>query len=74
MGSDRSLEELIFLVEEAPEGGYLARAVGQSIITEADDLAGLREAVLDPSAATSRRRIFLGSSGFTWSGTEVLAV
>ena len=39
----------IFLVEEAPEGGYTARAPGQSIFTEAatlDDLrANIREAV-----------------------------
>ena len=39
------MTELVFLVEEAPEGGYTARALGTSIVTEADDLAGLREAV-----------------------------
>jgi hypothetical protein len=37
--------ELIFLVEEAPEGGYTARALGQSIFTEADDLEELRRNV-----------------------------
>ncbi len=36
------MSELIFLVEEAPEGGYTARAGGQSIFTEADTLDGLR--------------------------------
>lgn len=36
------MEELIFLVNEAPEGGYTARALGESIFTEADDLDGLR--------------------------------
>ena len=40
-------DELIFLVEDAPEGGYTARAVGASIFTEADDLDGLREQVRD---------------------------
>jgi hypothetical protein len=39
--------ELIFLVEEAPEGGYTARALGASIFTEADDLEQLRRSVLD---------------------------
>ncbi len=43
------MSELIFLVEEAPEGGYTARALGQSIVTEADTLdelrANIREAV-----------------------------
>ena len=29
---------LIFLVEDAPEGGYTAHALEQSIVTEADDL------------------------------------
>jgi hypothetical protein len=41
------MTELIFMVEEAPEGGYMARAVGESIFTEADDLAGLHEQVRD---------------------------
>lgn len=42
--------ELIFLVEEASEGGYTARALGHSIFTEADTVEQLhynvREAVL----------------------------
>lgn len=41
------MDELIFLVEEAPEGGLTARALGESIFTEADDLEGLREMVRD---------------------------
>jgi hypothetical protein len=41
------MEELIFLVEDAPEGGYTARALGVSIFTEADDLNNLREMVRD---------------------------
>ncbi|HLL16787.1 MAG TPA: hypothetical protein VK388_17140 [Pyrinomonadaceae bacterium] len=40
-------DELIFLVEDAPEGGYTARALGVSIFTEADDLNSLRESVRD---------------------------
>lgn len=39
------MTELVFLVEEAPEGGYVARALGTSIVTEADDLPDLRRAV-----------------------------
>lgn len=43
------MSEIVFVVEEAPEGGFIARAVGESIFTEADDLAQLharaREAV-----------------------------
>jgi hypothetical protein len=29
------MSELIFLVEEAPEGGFIARALSQAIFTEA---------------------------------------
>ena len=39
------MNELIFLVEEAPEGGYTARALGESVFTEADDLDELRRNV-----------------------------
>jgi len=37
--------ELVFLVEDAPEGGYTARALGESIFTEADSRDELVEAV-----------------------------
>ncbi|TRU23586.1 MAG: hypothetical protein EWV81_15780 [Microcystis aeruginosa Ma_SC_T_19800800_S464] len=29
------MTEIVFLVEDAPEGGYTARALGESIFTEA---------------------------------------
>jgi len=41
------MNELIFLVEEADEGGYNARALGASIFTEADNLNELYEQVRD---------------------------
>ncbi|HVT56891.1 MAG TPA: 2-oxoisovalerate dehydrogenase [Thermoanaerobaculia bacterium] len=41
------MSELIFVVEEAPEGGYTARALGEPIFTEADDLDGLYEKIRD---------------------------
>ena len=34
--------EVIFAVEEAPEGGYTAHALGYFIVTEADSWAELR--------------------------------
>lgn len=40
-----ALTELVFLVEQAPEGGYTARALGEAVFTEADTLEHLREAV-----------------------------
>jgi hypothetical protein len=44
------LNEIIFLVEEAPEGGYTARALGHSVFTEADSWAELAAAVRDAVA------------------------
>lgn len=41
------MNEIIFLVEEAPEGGYTARALGESIFTEADDVENLHEQIRD---------------------------
>ena len=41
------MQELIFVVEEAPEGGYTARALGVSIFTEAETLESLRDQVRD---------------------------
>jgi hypothetical protein len=53
------MNELIFLVEEDPSGGYTARALGASIFTEAETKeqlqSNIREAVCchfdDPSMA-----------------------
>jgi predicted RNase H-like HicB family nuclease len=39
------MSEIIFLVEEADEGGYTARAVNESIFTEGDTLEDLRRNV-----------------------------
>jgi len=39
--------ELVFLVEEAAEGGFVARALGESIVTEADSYEQLRETIRD---------------------------
>ena len=41
------MTEIIFLVENEPEGGYMARAIGESIFTQADSIPELREMVKD---------------------------
>lgn len=41
------MTEIVFLVEEDPDGGYTARAVGEAIFTEADDAESLRDEVRD---------------------------
>jgi len=40
-------DEIIFAVQESPEGGYEARAVSAPIVTEADTLGELRAMVRD---------------------------
>ena len=42
-----AVKELVFLVEEAPEGGFTARALGAPVFTEADSLDALRDAIRD---------------------------
>ncbi len=44
------MNEIIFLVSEAPEGGYEARALSASIYTEADTLEELKRMVRDAVA------------------------
>ncbi|MDN5882316.1 MAG: hypothetical protein L0H37_08085 [Nitrosospira sp.] len=41
------MNEIFFLVENANEGGYTARALGESIFTEADDTESLYRQVRD---------------------------
>ncbi|PYK64135.1 MAG: 2-oxoisovalerate dehydrogenase [Verrucomicrobia bacterium] len=41
------MNEIIFLIEEAVEGGFTARALGPSIFTEAETLDTLRQQVRD---------------------------
>lgn len=36
------MSEIIFLIQEAPEGGFSARALGESIFTEAETVDDLR--------------------------------
>ncbi len=38
---------ILFIVEEAPEGGLIARGLGESIFTEADDVKSLHQQVQD---------------------------
>ncbi len=41
------MNEILFLVEDSPEGGYEARALNASIYTEADTIEELRAMVKD---------------------------
>ena len=41
------MEEIIFIVSDAPEGGFTARALGHSIFAEADSVEQLHEQIKD---------------------------
>lgn len=41
------MTELLFVVEEAPEGGFIAKAAGAAVFTEADTVDELKEMVID---------------------------
>jgi hypothetical protein len=41
------VSEIIFVVEEAPEGGLSARAIGESIFTQGTDMQDLHARVRD---------------------------
>ncbi len=65
------MKELIFLVEESPEGGFTARALGESIFTEADDLVSLPAKIRDAvrchfDEGQGPKAIRLTSTGVTW--------
>ncbi len=39
--------EIVFLVEDDLDGGYTAKALGESIFTQADDLDSLKKMIRD---------------------------
>ncbi|MBW8050764.1 MAG: 2-oxoisovalerate dehydrogenase [Cytophagales bacterium] len=41
------MNEIIFIIEESPEGGYAAKALGESIFTEADTVPELKDMIKD---------------------------
>jgi len=41
------VKEIIFMVEQDPEGGYTAKALGQSVFTEAGTLEKLKKNIKD---------------------------
>jgi len=46
-GKLMTTNELIFLIEEDPEGGYNAKALGQSIFVQADTFETLKSNIKD---------------------------
>lgn len=51
------MSEVNFLVEDAPEGGYIAKAVNEDIFTEGNDISGLYANVRDAVATQGWFRV-----------------
>ncbi len=39
--------EIIFLIEEAPDGGFIAKALGYSIFTQAETMEDIKKEIKD---------------------------
>ncbi|WP_218915697.1 hypothetical protein [Desulfobacca acetoxidans] len=57
--------EIFFVVEEAAEGGYEAKALGHSIYTQGETLEEVREAVKD-AVVILRTTRYLASFACIW--------
>jgi hypothetical protein len=60
-GRGLMLDEIIFLVQKAFEGGYTAQALGHSIFTGADTWEELKEAVQDAVRCHFERDVLVRS-------------
>ena len=41
------MQEIIFIIEESDEGGYIAKGLGVSIFTQAETIADLKNEIID---------------------------
>ena len=64
--------EIIFAVEESPEGGYEARALGYSIFTQADSLDELKRMVQDAVRCTFEAEVRPRVIRLHWVKDEVI--
>lgn len=69
------MTEIIFLIEEAAEGGYTARALGESIFTEGDDEESLKQNIRDAIDCHYQNRAAIPKVvRMHWVKDEVLAL
>jgi len=59
------MTELIFMVNESLEGGFEARALGESIFTDADDIETYTPMCETLSTATLKKQICQRSFAYT---------
>lgn len=68
------INEIIFTVEESPEGGYEAKALGYSIYTEAETLEELKENIKDAVLCHFEKTEMPKIIRLHWVKDEVIAV
>lgn len=68
------MSEVVFLVQEAPEGGFSARALGHSIFTEAETWDDLQKAVRDAVRCHFDREVLPAVLRLHYVRDEVLAL
>lgn len=68
------MSEIHFVVEEAPEGGYIAKAINEDIFTEADDIPSLHANVRDAVRCHFDNGATPGVIRLHFSREEVIAV
>ena len=54
--------ELIFLVEEDPQGGFTAKAVGEGIFTQGETIGEIKENIKDAIACHYERKADIPAS------------
>ena len=68
------MKEIIFLTEEAPEEGYIARALGFSIFTEADTMDELKAHVREAVRCHFREEEFPQIARLHFVKDEIMAI
>lgn len=68
------MSEIVFLVEEAPEGGFTARSLGYSIYTEADTWEQLKKEIQDAVNCHFESKIRPGIIRLHYLREEVFAI
>jgi hypothetical protein len=66
--------EIIFVVEESPEGGYEAKALGHAIFTQGETVEEIREATRDAVACHFEEADRPRMIRLHWVRDELLAV
>ncbi len=66
------MNEIIFLVEESPDGGYEAKALSRPIFTDADTLENSRTMIRDAVACHFDESIAQESFAFISCATKLL--